>query len=243
MKKNAILLIIGLLALISCNKSVSPEFYVIQGEFKDFEGKIYLSTAVDTLYYSNNFKRDSATVVDGKFEFKINPKFKTPLPFHIYSHNGRSPVFFLQPKDDKVVVSYVDGRLIATCKKSLITDEQEILYSRMKSSGEELAVAMNKIYNSNYSNDSIQKYSEIAQSKFKKNSLSTIKEFSEEYPKSFVSFWYLAMSQMFYGYEAVLESSYENLSPEIKNSDVAKLFEEKLLMSKVSQTGSPFPTN
>lgn len=245
MNKNSLLLIIGLAVLISCNKIESPEFYVINGEIKNFEGEIYLIPAVDTLYYSNNFREDTATVVDGKFKFRLSTKFETPLPFRIRTDNSITNQFIMESKDQLIKIEEMSPMIkpSISCENSTVHSEDVTLAERRQPSREELGIAMNSLNNSKFSNDSIQKLSYTAQEKFKEKTLLIIKEFSKEYPKSYVSFWYLAMSQMYYGYDIEIENAYENLSPEIRNSDVAKLFEQKILMSKVSQTGSTFPVN
>jgi len=246
MNKNIFLLLIVLAVLISCNKKESSEFYIIKGEIENFEGDIFLSPGIDTLYYSNNFREDTATVVDGKFKFKLSTKIETPLPFAIRSSNSIFTMFFLlEPQNQEIIFDSIDFGKYPTIvgEYQLLYDEQDLLIERMRSSKEKLASSMNEIYSSNYSNDSILKLVDIAKNKFKKSSLFSISEFSKDYPDSYVSFWYLALSQMIYGYDIEIENAYNNLSQKIKNSDVAKLFEQKLLMSKVSQTGSTFPAN
>ena len=245
MTKNVFLLIIGLAFLISCNKNESPEFYIINGEIKNFEGKIYLIPAVDTLYYSNNFREDTATVVDGKFKFRLSTKFETPLPFRIRTDNSITNQFIMESKDQLIEIEEMSPMIkpSISCENSTVHSEDVSLAERRQASREELGIAMNSLNNSKFSNDSIQKLSDIAQEKFKENTLLIIKEFSKEYPKSYVSFWYLAMSEMIYGYDIAIENAYENLSPKIKKSNVAKLFEQKMLMSKISETGSPFAAN
>jgi len=244
MSKNVILFVIGLAALTACKKSESPEFYVIDGQIKNYAGDIYLSPAIDTLYYSNNFREDTATVVDGKFKFRLSTKFKTPLPFRIITDNSITNQFIMESQDQKVIIDEMSPIIKPNIiyENSTIHKEDIVLAERRKPSREALNSVMTRLYNSNYSNDSIQKLSDVAQAKFKEETLLTIKEFSKDYPKSFVSFWYLAMSQMYYGYDITIENAYENLSPNIQNSEVGKIFEEKMLMSKVSQTGSPFPS-
>ena len=152
-----------------------------------------------------------------------------------------SSAFVLEPKNHKIIIDDINGRLKIVNENSILNDQQKIISGRMKSSREALNSAMKNMYNSNFSNDSIQKLSAIAQGKFKEETLLIIAEFSKDYPKSYVSFWYIAMGQMYYGYDIALENAYENLSGEIKKSDVAILFEQKMLMSKMSQTGSTFP--
>jgi len=244
MIKNLIPFLIVLTVLISCKKGESPDFYVIDGEIKNYEGPIYLTRAIDTLYYSNNFREDTSRVVDGKFKFRLSTKFKTPLPFRIRTDSSITNQFIMEVQDQKVIIGDMSPIIkpILICENSTIHKEDIILAETRKPSREALNSALSGLYNSNYSNDSIQKLSDVAQANFKEETLSIIKEFSNEYPKSYVSFWYLAMSQMFYGYDIVIENAYDNLSPEIKNSNVAKLFEQKMLMSKISQTGNPFPS-
>ena len=245
MKNKVLILVTFLTFLISCSKNESSEFYVIKGEIESFEGEIFLSPGIDTLYYSNIFREDTAKVVDGKFKFKLSKKFETPLPFVIRSSNSIISKFILEPQNQEIRLDSIDfgKRPTIVGENQLVSDQQSILSERMKSSQLELGASMKEIYSSNYSNDSILKLADIAQDKFKKSAFLTISEFSKEYPDSYVSFWYLAQSEMIYGYDIAIENAYENLSPKIKKSNVAKLFEQKMLMSKISETGSPFPAN
>ena len=244
MKKTVLLFIIGLTVLMSYNEIQSPEFYVINGEIENFEGEIYLSPAIDTLYYSINFREDTATVVDGKFKFRLSKKCKTPLPFRIRTANSITNQFILEPQNQLIRIDEMSPIIKPNifCENSTIHSEDVILAERRKSSREEINSTMKRIYDSNYSNDSIQKLRVIALDKYKEKTLLILTDFSEDYPESYVSFWYLAMSQMYDGYSIKLENAYENLSPNIKNSEVGKIFEEKMLMSKLSQTGSYFPS-
>jgi len=245
MNHKVFLIVTILTFIISCSKKESSEFYIIKGEIENFEGDIFLSPAIDTLYYSNNFREDTAKVVDGKFSFNLSKKFEMPLPFAIRSSNSIFTMFFLlEPQNQEILLDSIDFGKSPTIvgEYQLIYDQQNKIRERMKSSQEELGASMKEIYGSNYSNDSILKLADIAQDKFKKSSFLTISRFSKEYPDSYVSFWYIAQSQMIYGYDNEIENAYQNLSLEIKNSDVAKLFEQKMLMSKISQTGNPFPS-
>ena len=244
MKKTVLLFIIGLTVLMSYNQIQTPEFYLINGEIENYEGEIYLSPAIDTLYYSNNFREDTATVVDGKFKFRLSTKCKTPLPFRIRTANSITNQFILEPQNQRITIDEMSPIIKPNifCENSTIHSEDVILAERRKFSREELASTLKNIYNSNYSNDSIQKLRAITLDKYKEKTLLILKGFSEDYPKSYVSFWYLAMSQMYDGYSIQLENVYENLSPSIKNSEVGRIFEQKMLVSKISQTGSYFPS-
>ena len=242
MIKNLIRLAVLLTVLISCNKNESSEFYVIHGEIKNYQGPIYLAPAVDTLYYSSLFKIDTSQVVNGKFNFKISSKLDSPLPFRILTDSAMGALFILEPKDHSLILDSINGTPTIERNDETITDQKKLLSERLKPLKEELTASMQKIYSSNYSNDTIIKYADIAQGKFKEEGLSIIEEFSKEYPGSYVSFWNLALAQMYYGYDTKIARGYENMSQDIKNSDVAKLFEEKLLMSKLAQEGTLFPT-
>ena len=159
MTKNVFLLIIGLAFLISCNKNESPEFYIINGEIKNFEGKIYLIPAVDTLYYSNNFREDTATVVDGKFKFRLSTKFETPLPFRIRTDNSITNQFIMESKDQLIEIEEMSPMIkpSISCENSTVHSEDVSLAERRQASREELGIAMNSLNNSKFSNDSIQK--------------------------------------------------------------------------------------
>lgn len=244
MNKTVLLLIIGLAVLMSYTEIQPPEFYVIKGEIKNYEGEIYLSRAVDTLYYSNHFREDTAAVVDGKFNFRLSTKCKTPLPFRIRTTSSMTNQFVLEPQNQRITIDEMSPIIkpVIFCENSTLHSEDVILAERRISSREGLNTAMKNIYNSNYSTDSIQKLLVSAQDKYKEKTLLILEGFSEDYPKSYVSFWYLAMSQMYYGYDINIENAYKNLSPNIKESDVGKIFEQKMLMSKLSQTGSYFPS-
>lgn len=244
MKYPFLTLTLILIVLMSCDKKESTEFYVIDGEFENYEGDIYLSPAIDTAYYSNNFREDTARVIDGKFKFKLSKKLNTPLPFHIRTENLITDYFNLDPKNHQVRIDELNGSIKPTflCENPIIHNEDKVLAERRKSPREVMISTIENIYNSNFSNDSIQKLAAIAQEAYKEKSLLILKQFSKDYPQSYVSFWFLARSQMYFGYDINMEYAYENISSEIKESAVGIIFEEKLLMSKISQTGTSFPS-
>ncbi len=243
MKKAVLLCIIGLALLMSCNKVESSEFYVINGEIKNFEGEIYLIPAEDTIYYSNNFRRDTATVRDGKFKFRLSTKCKTPLPFRIRTENSITASFILEPQNQSIKIDSINSstRPRILSENSVINSEYLILDERRRPSKEEKDSTFKKMYSSNYSNDSIQKIAFIARGKYDEQTLSILKDFSKDYPESYVSFWFLVSLQFNMGYNIEIENAYAYLSPNIKNTEVGKIFEKKMLMSKMAQKGSYFP--
>jgi hypothetical protein len=243
MKKIVLLFITGLTVLMSCNKPQTPEFYLINGEIENFEGEIYLIRTTDTIYYLNNFRQDTATVRDGKFEFRLSTKCKTPLPFRIRTENSMTASFILEPQNQSIKIDSINSstRPRILTENSIINSEYLILDERRRFSKEEIESTFKRIYSSNYSNDSIEKLAFIARGKYNEQTLSILKDFSKDYTESFVSFWFLVSLQFSLGNHIEIENAYENLSPNIKNTEVGKIFEQRMLMSKMVQKGSYFP--
>ncbi|MBI9041498.1 TlpA disulfide reductase family protein [Lutibacter sp.] len=69
----------------------------------------------------------------------------------------------------------------------------------------------------------------------------TITNFIKDYPNSYVGFWEIAISISYNGYNEELENAYNNLSVKIKQSEVAKVFENNITNAKTLKIGSYFP--
>jgi len=243
MKKSNYLFVIILSLLISCSKTKPLEHYIINGEIDNYNGKIYLYPAVDTIYYSNNFKVDSTTVKDGKFKFILSKRNKIPLPFRIRTNNSMTSQFVMEPQNQLIVLdsvySNIKPKLIS--ENSTVHNEDLILEKRKEPLNETYDLNISKIYNSNYSKDSIEKLGNDERIKLNDEHLLIIKDFTKDYPDSYVSFWGIVNSQMYNGYNVEIENAFNNLSLNIKNTKEGKILKSRLLESKVLQIGTYFP--
>lgn len=242
MTKTVLLFLISLSFLASCDKPNSPEFYTINGEVKNYNGKVYLYPAVDTIYYSNNFKVDSTIVKDGKFKFKLSKRNKIPLPFRIRINNSMTTQFILEPKNQLILIDGIsenNPKLIP--ENTTIREEHLILQKRRALLNEEFDANIEKIYASKYSNDSIEKLVNVERTRLNDESLLVIRDFTKDYPDSYVSFWYIVLSQTYNGFNVEIENAFNNLSPGIKNTKEGEILKRRLLESKVLQIGTFFP--
>ena len=230
-----------LLLFVSWNQD-SSEFYIIDGQFEGYEGDIFLIRALHSDYYLNNFVEDSATVSDGKFQFRISKNNNNPLPFFIRSGNSMSSGFVMETKDQELIIKEINRMTKPSidCDNSTLHSEDLLLYEKRKSSIGEITSSIDRIHSSGVSSDSIQKLTDIERAKYSEKTELIIKDFARDYPASYVSFWYLVMSVEHEGYSPAIEEAYQNLAPEIRESEVAKVFEQRMLIKKMSQTGSYF---
>jgi len=148
------LLIIALIILTtySCKHTAIKEYHVIDGAIKKSIGKIYLTQAVDSKYYVDNFQKDSSLVINGQFEFRLSNKIKNPLPFYLISKNGeRSERFILEPKSQRITLDslYFNVKPIIINEGSTILYEQTVLNNKRKPLLESFMTSINTIKNSN----------------------------------------------------------------------------------------------
>lgn len=236
------LFVVSFLLLISWNQD-SSDFYIIEGQFNGYEGDIYLMRALHSDYYLDEFEEEEATVSNGRFQFRISKNIKNPLPFFIRTGNAMSSGFILESKDQELILTEVNRmtkpRIV--CENSTVHNEDLLLFERRKSSIDSITSSIDRIHSSGFSNDSIQKLTDIERAKYSERTELIIKTFASDYPTSYVSFWYLVFSIEHEGYSSVIEEAYQNLSPEIRESEVAGVFEQRMLIAKMSQTGNYFP--
>lgn len=243
MRISKLLFVLCLTVLISCKKSESLEYYVIKGQIENYNGSIYLTKAVDSIYYFNNFIKDSATVKDGKFEFRLSKNIVTPLPFYIETDETRTYHFLLEPKNQQIIIDslYYNVSPKIICENSAIPNEELILEKRKKPALEKFKSEFKKIKNTDFPKDSIEKLAIKARENFTLKSNIILTDFTKDYPDSYVAFWDIALVQMYNGYNKELENAYNNLSPSIKQTKAAKLFEKSMLETKILSSGSYFP--
>jgi len=220
------LFLLILLFITSCRRNQPSEFYVINGEIKNYNGKIYLTQTVDTIYYSNKFRKDSAIAVNGKFEFRISKKNSIPFPFYLNIDNTRTSWFILEPKDQQIIIDslYHGAKPIIICENSIIPREKLILEERNKPVFEEFKLELNKIRNANFPKDSIETHMIAIRKKMSNRAILILKDFTKEYPNSYVAFWKIVIIQMYNGFSEELESAYKNLSSSIKQTEAANIF-------------------
>ncbi|MGI9530538.1 hypothetical protein [Lutimonas sp.] len=236
------LLVVGLLLLISWSQSAS-DFYIIEGQYDGYEGDIFLIRALHSDYYLDAFEEEQAIVSNGKFQFSLSKENKYPLPFFIRSGNSMSSGFIMESRDQELFLKEVNrmSKPRIECVNSTVHKEDLLLYERRKASIDSITSSIDRIHSSGFSNDSIQKLIEIERAIYNERTELIIKSFAEDYPASYVSFWYLVFSIEHQGYSPGIDEAYQNLSPEIRASEVAAVFEQRMLVAKMSQTGNYFP--
>lgn len=237
---SAIFLII---LMISCKEATPKDYYSIKGKIKNFNGTIYLIKAVDNKYYFDNFIKDSAIVINGKFEFRLSNKINYPLPFYIETDKTRSFRFLLEPKDQQIIIDslYYNFSPKIICKNSTVPAESLLLEKRDSIALEEFKTEFKKIQISNFPKDSIEKFAIKAREKLTFKTNLNLTEFARDYPNSFVPFWEIVLKTSYNGYYVELENAFNNLSDSIKQTKVSSIFIETLLTAKTLQNGSFFP--
>ena len=243
MKRSEMLFAICIVVLISCTKTESQNHYIINGNIENYNGKIYLTHAVDTAYYFNTFRKDNATVIDGKFKFRLSKRNNIPLPFYLQTDKLRTSMFILEDQDQHIVIDslYHNVKPKIICKNSTIPDEDLIFEKRRRPLLEEFRLEFNKMKNAEFPKDSIETFAIATRKKLTDKTNLILTEFTKNYPNSYVGFWQLVLSQMYNGYNEENEKAYNNLSEKIKQTKVARIFEEKMLLSKVLLIGRYFP--
>lgn len=241
---NKIIYTIALFLIITGCKNVKQDnYYSITGKIEKFKGTIYLKKAIDSGYYFNDVIKDSAVVTDGNFEFKISKKNAIPLPFYIETDKTRTFRFLLEPENQQIIIDslYYNVSPKIIYKNSTILNEELILKERRALALNEFKAEFEKIQSPNFSKDSIEKFAFNARKKLNEQSYLTITNFIKDYPNSYVGFWEIAISISYNGYNEELENAYNNLSDKIKQSEVAKVFENNITNAKTLKIGSYFP--
>ncbi len=230
--------------MVSCKEVKQNNYYSIKGKIENFKGTIYLKKAIDGNYYLNNVIKDSAIVKDGKFEFRISKKNSIPLPFYIETDKTKTFRFLLEPEDQQIIIDslYYNVSPKIIYENSTILNEELILKERRTLTLQEFKAEYEKIEEPNFPKDSIEKFAFNARKKLNKQSYLTLTNFIKDYPNSYVGFWEIAISTSYNGYNEELENAYNNLSVKIKQSEVAKVFENNMTNAKTLKIGGYFPT-
>lgn len=235
--------ILLLFLMVSYKEVQQNNYYSIKGNIKNFKGTIYLRKVIDDNYYLNTVIKDSAIVKDGKFEFRISKKNAIPLPFYIETDKTKTFRFLLEPEDQQITIDslYYNVSPKIIYKNSTILNEELILKERRVLALKEFKAEFKKIQSPNFPKDSIEKFSINARKKLNEESCLALTNFIKDYPNSFVGFWEIIISSTYNGYNEELENAYNNLSIKIKQSDVAKVFENNMTSAKTLKTGGSFP--
>lgn len=243
MKKSNFLLIVYLVLFLSCENSQSNKYYLIKGEVDNYNGKIYLTNAVDTKYYPDGFIKDSAIVSNGKFEFKLSKKFNIPYPFHLNTTNTISKKFILEPKNQLIIIDSLYHNTIPKIqsKNSTINHENKILMDQIAPHLATIKSEFSKLQNPDFPKDSIEKFAIAARKKMAYNTNLVLENFTNEYPNSYVGFWEIVVAQTYKGYHKELNNAYNNLSNDIKQMKAAKIFEDDMLKMSNLAVGQGFP--
>lgn len=243
MRISTFLIFICLITLISCKNSESSKYYIIDGEINNYNGKIYLTNAADTKYYPDNFIKDSVKVLNGKFQFRLSKNFNIPFPFHLQTDKLRTNRFILEPQNQKIVIDslYHNVKPKIICENSTISSEEQIIKEKEKIPFEEFKLEFSKIRDTSFPKDSVEKFAIAARKKLTDKRILILREFTKEFPNSYVGFWDIVVNQMYNGYSEELENAYNNLSSDIRGSVPAKELEVRMLNGKVLQVGKYFP--
>jgi thiol-disulfide isomerase/thioredoxin len=237
----SLILILVIFSFIKKNQSSEP--YKITGKIKNYSGKIYLQRAVKKEYYLGNFIKDSAQVVNGKFEFKLTKKNTTPLPFYIETGKMRTNRFILEPQNQQIIIDslYFNVNPIIIRKKSKINEEEKILEQKRTPLLLKFKLDWDLMKNVADSKVDFEKYAIDARNKLSNKFNLILIKFSKNHPNSYVAFWEIARSQMYNGYNKETENAYNNLSTKIKQTEVAKIFKDFMFKAKALKVGSHFP--
>ncbi|MDX1830532.1 MAG: TlpA disulfide reductase family protein [Lutibacter sp.] len=221
----------------------NSEYYRISGKIKNYSGKIYLQRAVKKEYYLGDFIKDSAQVVNGKFEFKFSKKHTFPLPFYIETEKTRTNRFILEPQNQQIIIDslYFNVNPIIIRKNSKINEEEKILEQKRTPLLLKFKSDWDLMKNVADSKVDFEKYAIEARNKLSNEFNLILSKFSKNHPNSYVAFWEIAHSQMYEGYNKELENAYNNLSSNIKQTDEAKILENFMFRAKALNVGSHFP--
>jgi thiol-disulfide isomerase/thioredoxin len=248
MKSTIFLVLICSTLFQSYQKNNFQEFYIVEGQIKNYNGEIYLQRSAPSTYY-NDFEMDSigilekTIVINGKFKFKLKKKNNFPLVFHIGTDKTKTYDFILEPKNQQLIIDslYYNVSPKIICKNSTIQDEEKILNEKKAPSIEEFKSDYKKIKNDKFPKDSVETFMTSLRNKLSYESNLALKNFTKDYPNSYVGFWDIVKTQMYDGYDIELESAYDNLSDLIKKSEQAKIFEKSMLEAKTLKNGKVFP--
>ena len=243
MRISNFLLFICLIAFLSCKNSEPSKYYIIDGKINNYNGKIYLTNAVDSKYYPDNFIKDSAIALDGKFKFKLSKKFNIPFPFHLETDKTRTNRFILEPKDQLIIIDSLYFNTIPKIESenSTINLENKILKERMSPFLLTFKAKFDEFKKPDFPKDSIEKFAIAAREKLTYDTNLILENFSKEYPYSYVAFWEIIVRQMYNGYQKELESAYNNLSNNLRQTAAGKEFESKMIEGTKLSMGSHFP--
>jgi len=233
------------LSVYSCKNHIPKENnYTIKGTINNFTGTLYLTQAVRSKYYFNNFQKDSSLVVNGKFEFRIPNKMEYPMPYFLISENGViSDKFILEPQDQSIELDSLYFRVqpIIISEGSSIPIEKNILNKRNNILLKKWRVAIKEIKNSDAPKDSYAGLFKIERDKLSYQTDSVLMPFVKEFPNSYFSFWRILNALNGGGYSKEIESAYNHLSKDIKETSIAEILLEDLKIAKSVTPGYYFP--
>jgi len=240
----AILALIGV-SIYVFNVQAKENKYTLKGEVDNYNGMIYINPAAPLTYY-NGFTSDSAEVKDGKFEIELDLNKGYALPFFFTMDKTlgyRTDWVLLEPTDQHITIDSLYQYVVpdvANQNPEFLRDQkhlakfQDSLVRIFKDSWQTLnSMEIEEV--------DFLKEVDAARERLVEQSDEVLVHFTEECTESDIAFWNIAIKLFQGGFSNKLEMAFDNLSPEVKQSNRGLKFRTALEFAKRLRVGSYFP--
>src|SRR5690606_6312953 len=198
------------------------------------------------LTYYNGFSSDSAEVKDGRFEFELEKSDEHALPFFFIIDKTlayKSDWVLLEPTDHFITIDslyqYVVPHVANQNPKFL--KDQNYLAKYQDSLVQIFKDSWGTLNSMDIPEVDYLKEVEATREQLEEHSEDVLVNFTGKFKDSNIAFWNVTINLFLGGYSNKLEMSFENLSPQIKQSSRGLKFRTGLELAKSLSVGSYFP--
>lgn len=237
-------MLFGLLFISMYVHSQKVNFKIVSTT-SDSVNKVFLTNYNKQDYYKNEKILDSAIIADGFFSFNIIKTTKTPFPYYLkFNDEIISERFFIEKTNSNFVIDSLYLRVapkpIEFSQSNLENIEFEKKYNNIKIEFRRKYDSLNKTVLNNKRSVQQLEYIIKLREKYSKDYNFIFLSFIKEHKNSYYCFWELARMLSGGGYSMEIESGFNSLSDEIKNSYIGKTFYYDLLEAKKHNITSMF---
>tara|TARA_Y100001972_G_scaffold128582_1_gene190333 strand:+ start:9026 stop:10141 length:1116 start_codon:yes stop_codon:yes gene_type:complete len=226
-------------------ESIDNNSFFVDGKINADSGSVILYPFYVKDYFSSNIDEFRAEVIDG--EFSVSGIINYPMAFTLeYEDIYMSELFVLEPGHQTMIIDIDENRKVPFVQNSIMAEYRESYlkaYEDIIKMTESYYLKWDSIMNvyERKVPDSIKYRLEQEIKTIYNKSDSILLNYSIKHPDSYLVLWKLINLFSMDGYNHTFNSTFEKLSPVLKESYPGSVLKKQLEISSILAIGNPFP--